>query len=120
MICRVIHLAAIMCLALALPVTLQGQVKRDTTKKPPEGLRFEPQQSVDVIAPQIEMMAPMMDQMMQATMKAALTVLSRPETVDQIATFTKRYYDALVAKGFTKEEALRIVTAHGIPIPAMR
>jgi hypothetical protein len=32
-----------------------------------------------------------------------------------MATFTKNYHDALLAKGFSKEDAMRIVAAHGIP-----
>jgi hypothetical protein len=42
-------------------------------------------------------------------------VLARPEMTEEMATFTKNYYDALVPKGFSKEEALRIVAAHGVP-----
>ena len=36
-------------------------------------------------------------------------------TTNHMATYTKNYYDALVAKGFTKEEALKIVIGVGMP-----
>ncbi|HXF94947.1 MAG TPA: hypothetical protein VNI61_02475 [Gemmatimonadales bacterium] len=68
---------------------------------------------------QMQMMGPMMGMMMHSMMEGMLAVLAKPETAERLATFTKNYYDALVRKGFTKEEALRIVTAVGIPTPAM-
>ena len=61
------------------------------------------------------MMGPMMEQMMTAGMTATLRVLARPESAQQLATFVKNFYDALVAKGFSKEDALKIVAAVGMP-----
>jgi hypothetical protein len=57
-----------------------------------------------------------MGQMSQAAMQSLLATLARRETAEGLATFTKNYYDALVAKGFTKDEALRIVIGQGIPM----
>lgn len=57
-------------------------------------------------------MEPMLRQNMQAMMEAALVVLARKETADQMAAFSRNYLDALLAKGFTREEALQLVTAH--------
>jgi hypothetical protein len=69
----------------------------------------------------MQMMGPMMGQMMEMMMESMLTVIARPETAQRLATFTKNYYDALIAKGFSKEEALEIVTSMGIPaVPAMK
>ncbi len=65
------------------------------------------------------MMGPMMGQMMQSMMEGTLRVLAKPETADQLATFTRNYYDALIRKGFTKAEALEIVTKIGVPMPGM-
>ena len=42
------------------------------------------------------MMGPMMGQMMQSMMEGTLRVLAKPETADQLATFTRNYYDALI------------------------
>ena len=61
------------------------------------------------------MMGPMMEQMMTATMTATLRVLARPESAQQLATFVKNFYDALLEKGFSKEDAVRIVAAVGMP-----
>jgi hypothetical protein len=58
-----------------------------------------------------DMLGNMMGSMMEANMKAYISFLGKPEVAEKLAAFTKNYYDALVAKGFTKEEALRIVTA---------
>ena len=70
---------------------------------------------------QLDMMGPMMGKMMEGMYAAILRTLARPETADQLATFMKNYRDALVAKGFTKEEALEIVKNAGIPgMPAAR
>ena len=61
------------------------------------------------------MMGPMMGQMMEAMMEGMLRVLSKPENAERLAAFTRNYYDALVRKGFTKDEALQIVIAAGMP-----
>jgi hypothetical protein len=64
---------------------------------------------------QMEMMIPMMGKMMDSMYTSVLRTYAKPETAAQLATFMKNYRDALVAKGFTKEEALEIVKAAGIP-----
>ena len=61
------------------------------------------------------MMGPMMGQMMEAMMEGMLRVMARPENADRLATFTKNYYDALIRKGLTKDQALQIVIATGMP-----
>ena len=63
----------------------------------------------------MEAMGPMMGNMMTNMLEMTLAVMAKPETAKRLATFTKNYYDALVAKGFSKEDALRIVTATGVP-----
>jgi hypothetical protein len=68
----------------------------------------------------LEMMGPMMGQMMSSMLDGMLVVLAKPETAQRTAAFSKNYYDALVAKGFSNEEALKIVMAHGIPMPGGR
>lgn len=63
----------------------------------------------------MDSMAPMMGRMAAASLSATLAALSDPKAADQLATFTRGYYDALIRKGFSKDEALRIVVAVGIP-----
>ena len=74
-----------------------------------------PRAAMDSAQMQAALMSPMIGQMMQAMLRSTLAALSEPEVAEQMATFTRNYYDALVAKGFSRDEALRIVLAHGIP-----
>src|SRR5262249_48493768 len=60
-------------------------------------------------------MGPMYETMMQAMLEGTLKALERPETIDRLARFARRYYDALMKQGFTREEALQIVAGAGIP-----
>lgn len=68
----------------------------------------------------MEMMGPMMGLMMQNMLDGMLTYMSKPETAEKLATFSKNYYDALLKKGFTKEEAMKIITSINVlSMPAM-
>jgi hypothetical protein len=60
-------------------------------------------------------MVPMYGQIAKATIDATLDVFVQPETADRLATFARNYYDALIAKGFTKDEAIVIVARFGFP-----
>ena len=51
---------------------------------------------------------------MGGCLTCACTWRARPA---RLADFTKNYYDALVKRGFTKEQALQLVAAMGIPRP---
>ena len=64
----------------------------------------------------MSMMGPMMSQMAEATMAATLKALSKPEAAEQLATFSRNYYNALLKKGFTKDQALSIVMSVRMPI----
>lgn len=70
---------------------------------------------VDSLAMMQEMMGPMMSNMMASMMQGMLAVLAQPETAEKLATFTRNYFDALRRKGFTDEQALRLVAAIGFP-----
>lgn len=64
---------------------------------------------------QMDAMAPMMVQMTRAMLQAGLEFYAQPATARAMATFTKNYHEALIAVGFTRDDALRIVAAHGLP-----
>ena len=89
---------------LATSITTVPLASQQPTK--PDSVQFAQMQG---------MMGPMMEQMMTAGMTATLRVLAKPESAQQLATFVKNFYDALVAKGFSKEDALKIVAAVGMP-----
>jgi predicted PurR-regulated permease PerM len=66
-------------------------------------------------------MLPFMGKMIEITMKVQFETLAKSETAESLASYTKNYYDALIRKGFTKEEALKIATNTGIPsFPSMQ
>lgn len=63
----------------------------------------------------MDMMGPTFSIMMEQMMEALIEVLERPETAERLATFARNYYEALIDKGFTEDQALRLVIAIGFP-----
>ena len=61
-------------------------------------------------------MAPMMRQLLESMMEGMLTIMAKKEYAEKLALFKKNFYDALLAQGFTKEQAMEIVVATGIPL----
>jgi len=54
--------------------------------------------------------------LMGAMMKAMFSVLSDPEMGESMAKFYRNFHDSLVAQGFTKEQAMKIVTSTPLPL----
>jgi hypothetical protein len=75
------------------------------------------QQPTTEAAQMQQMMVPMMSQMAAVMLESTLTTLAKPENAERLADFTKNYYDALVKRGFTKEQALQLVATMGMPRP---
>ena len=61
------------------------------------------------------MMGPMMGLMMGEMIKGMARTFADPEISQSFAAFSRNYYLALVERGFTEEEAMRIVASTGIP-----
>jgi len=78
-----------------------------------------PQPSPEEVRHQMEVafgaMAPMMGKMMEAMIEAQLSVVSKPESAQKMATYVKNFYEALIKQGFSKEEAFKIVTSVSLP-----
>lgn len=74
-----------------------------------------PQMGPDMMKQQAEAMEPMITRMTRITLQTALDFYAEPATAKKLATFSRNYLDSLVGAGFTREEALRIVAAHGLP-----
>ena len=93
--------------ALALSLGLAAQPASVTAQQPgvPDSA---------TMAQMFNQMGPMYQGMAQQMMEGTLKALERPETVDRLARIARRYYDALLKQGFTKEEALQIVAHAGI------
>ncbi len=70
--------------------------------------------AMDQMAGMFNKMGPMYESMMQAMVEGTLKAFEKPETIDRLARFSRRYYDALIKQGFSKEEALQIVAGSGI------
>jgi hypothetical protein len=64
---------------------------------------------------QMQMITPMFGQIMKATMEAQLEIIAKFETADKLASFTKNFNDALIEKGFSKDQAFKIVLSAGFP-----
>jgi len=109
MFARRLHSASLVTTALPLallllvPTTASGQ-----RPSKPDSIQAQMEQAS-------AMMGPMMGQMMESMMEGMLRVMSKPENAERLAVFTRNYYDALVRKGFSKDEALQIVIAAGMP-----
>jgi hypothetical protein len=102
---RKLSLVTVFFLAAVLFATPVFAAEEDSDGKSPAEMQREMEM----------LMGPAMGQMMQGMMDAMFMVLAKPETAERLASFTKNYYDALVKKGFTKDEALRIVSSVGMP-----
>ena len=62
-----------------------------------------------------QMMVPVMGQMMSVMMESMAKTLAQKQVAENLATFSRNYYLALINRGFSEDEAMRIVTAAGIP-----
>ena len=100
----------------ALLVPLLGLVGKPALAQRSDSIHVKVDSMQEMVGAQMEMMAPMMGRMAEASLAATLAALSRPEAAERLATFSRNYYTALVKKGFTKDEALRSVTSVGVPM----
>ena len=101
-------LAFLLAAALLAPSQSRAQrpTRADTTRAQP--VQPEMRQEMQRMMP---MMAEVMSQVTQSTMAS----LAEPETAQNLARFIRNYYTALVAQGFTEEQAMRIVSNVGMP-----
>ncbi len=100
-------------LLLALTIGFNGNVYSQDNMTPAEQEQMMQQT--------MQSMLPFMGQMMKIMMEVQFQVLADPKTADRLAEYTKNYYDALVKKGFSKDDALKIAMNMGIPsFPAMQ
>ena len=106
--------AVAVALSFASVAVAEAQDPAPRNVPPRTAPRVQPDSSEAAAA--MSAMMPMWEQMMTAMMRGTLAVLAEPETAQQMAAFNKNYFDALVAKGFTRAEALQIVIAVGVPM----
>ncbi|MEP7326544.1 MAG: hypothetical protein ABI836_11390 [Gemmatimonadota bacterium] len=69
----------------------------------------------------MDSIGPIFSTMMGSMYAGIIEYMARPETAAKLAAFTKNYFDELMKKGFTREEALMLVRGMGMPgIPGMQ
>ncbi len=109
---RRVALEVVIAFGLLAMAAEAQQVQVDTTQPTAEQTREQMDSAMS-------MMGPMMSQMAEASMAATLKALSKPEAAEQLATFSRNYYNALLKKGFTKDQALSIVMSVRMPLGSM-
>jgi len=60
-------------------------------------------------------MTPMYEVMMQTMVEGTLKAMEQPATIERMAVVMRRYYEALLRQGFSRDEALQIVAGMGLP-----
>ena len=113
---RPLQIVAVLGVALlaAAPTPAFAQQPSPTATRRDTSAAAQMQQMMGVF----NQMGPMYETMMKSMIEGTLKAIAEPENVERMATFTRRYYEALIKQGFTKEEALQIVA--GVGVPALR
>ena len=122
---RLINLMVALVLAVGGPVVcaagdedtwaaVQEQLEKRRAE-PPAAEPSKAPQSPQEMQKQMEAVSPMFGMMMGQMIKSMAKTLADPAVAQDYATFARNYYQALVEKGFSKEEALSIVRATGLP-----
>ena len=57
-----------------------------------------------------------MQPVLTKTMETYLNFLAQPQTGEKIAAFQKNYYDALIKKGFSEDQAFQLLRDVGNPL----
>ena len=107
-------------LAFALTVLIPSMASAQQPASPPPAAKHDSAahpagHDMGAMMADMEKSCPMMKEMHHPAGPMPLTALATPETAKQLAAFTRNYYEALIAKGFSKDEALKIVMAVAIP-----
>ena len=119
-----IHALALLCFAAIFaftPTDGAAQARPDAPRA--DSARAAAPQHDDhqqVMQGPFDAMMPMMGNMVQALTQSSMAALAEPKTAEHLAKFIRNYHQALVAEGFTREEAMRIVVSIGFPAPPGR
>ncbi len=110
----------IMILLMSGSVLAKDKEKKEKKNKDKETLSVEKAEKVSEQSnPSFdqlgESMRNSMVDMIRMMYKAVFTEFSKKENADLIAAYYKNLYDSLIEKGFTKEEAMKIILSAGIP-----
>ena len=70
---------------------------------------------VDQIMNDVDSSVPIKFKVADIAVAAYVSALAKPETAERMARYVKNFQNALIKEGFTKEDALKIVTAMPLP-----
>jgi hypothetical protein len=102
-------ISAICFLVIALAVISVANAQNPKLQPPT-------QPPVDKFLKDLDASVPVKMKATEIAVAAQVSALARPETAEKMARYVKNFQNALIKEGFTKEEALRIVTS--MPLPA--
>ena len=112
---RLSFVVPFLLLALAIsPGDAQAQNKR--TNRDTLGVSMVPPN----MAAMMDSIGPVFSALMGGMYGGIIDYLARPETAVKLASFAKNYFDELVKRGFSREEAILLVRGVGIPGPTGR
>lgn len=103
------QLLVAVALVLSLPIARAQEPPR--TQPSPDQMR-------QIMDATMSAMVPYMSKLMEAMIKTQLNVVSQRESAEKLAMYARNFYDELIKTGFTKQEALQIVTSIAIPTAA--
>ena len=103
-------------LALAASAGQINAQDKKTTSRDSLGVSMVPPN----VAAMMDSIGPVFSALMGGMYGGIIDYLARPETAAKLATFAKNYFDELIKRGFTREEALLLVRGVGIPGPMGR
>lgn len=95
-----------------LPLLVLCLLIPTTTGHAQEGNKDSANQEGNRFSQLFESMQPVLTK----TVETYLNFLALPQTGEKIATFQKNYYDALIKKGFSEEQAFQLVRDLGNPL----
>ena len=103
-------------LVLAALVSSQADAQGKKTNRDTTAATMGPPNMAAIM----DSIGPMFSALMGGMYGGIIDYLARPETAAKLATFAKNYFDELIKRGFTREEALMLVRGVGIPGPTGR
>lgn len=102
---------------LALPAVASAQ-QRPGTQQPDSASAMqsgEQREAMQAMEEQMRAMMPMMMASLRAVTHGTMAALAEPDAARNLARFVRNYHQALVAEGFSRDEAMRIVASVGLP-----
>jgi len=106
-----------MCAALYLLQAgpTQAQQAQQAPQQASQQHQPSPEEMQKIMDATMGAMVPVMGRMVEVMVEAQLKIAVLPETADRIARFKKNLYDALLKQGFSKDQAMQLVIATGLP-----